>query len=170
MADMAEMKTLTMKTPEGEDATFEVVDAKARNDITTLGEKIDDFSVPSEYVVHIVKLWQNESPSSSFGEQTITAENMGLTDLSEYDYVEIDFNFSTSSSYGTVNNIRVKVGNNGYCLGVNGASFVRRRFTTSDSGIAFQDAGVFKTYGSTTATTTNSALIPAAIYGIKRAR
>ena len=107
------------------------------------------------------ELWKNASPTRGFAGQEISL------DLSGYAAVEIDFNFSTVTSYGVVDNMRVDVGKGGYCTSVYSATLARRVFTTSNSGIVFQDGGMFSTYGSLTITTANTCLIPAAIYGIK---
>lgn len=106
-------------------------------------------------------LWTNPSPTSSFVGQALSL------DLSGYDALEILFNFSTSTSYGVENIVKINTGEKAYVNGIFSAKLCRRTVNTDSSGVTISDGHHFNSYGSTATTLNNDVLIPIRIYGIK---
>lgn len=137
-------------------------EAITRNDLTAILNEVLP-PTPSEYRK---LLWTNPSPTADFAAQTISL------DLSDYDEIEIEARHTPSlNAY-----CKVKVGDDGYMyapeLSGTGTGYVQnvaRKFTVSSSGIVF--GGGYYTYGSnSSATASNSKLVPIRIYGIKYER
>lgn len=106
----------------------------------------------------IVRLWTNSNVTSTFAAQTVSLA------LSDYEFVIIDMGSSNESSipYGEGHIIRKNNRRNimGFIT-----YLCSRPVTVSNTGIKFEDAKVFKTYG--TATSDNSYLVPLVIYGVR---
>ena len=106
-------------------------------------------------------LWENASPTSDFAKQTVSL------DLSEYDMVEISFNLQTGV-LAISHQLQCKVDGGRVTATTPGTQRYHRRSTNvSKTGINFGDCSAY-TYSSTVeTTTTNGALIPVFVYGIK---
>lgn len=104
--------------------------------------------------VSITKLWENESPTSSFSGQTIEL------DLSEYQLILLYARISTS--YESLNSASAVVGKYSRINGVwgNNNNVFHRAFTPSVTGIVFEGGYYNGAYNA-------SYLIPQYIYGIK---
>lgn len=116
-------------------------------------------------------LWTNSSPTSSFAEQTVTLSQ----DMSNFDYLKIDFSLSTSDTRQSSviiepsilqknkNNVHPQIGVALYQRASSSATrYVRIVFYYSDTGIRFGQ--VFPVNIASTAVNTN--LIPTKITGI----
>lgn len=155
---MVEMKTVKMKSLDGEEVIFEIVDEQARNDITILEDILNDNGLQFEI------LWENASPTSSFAGQTIAT---GVT-ATDYQYVMAVFNinsggrkltsFAPRNWYGEIQWI-------GNITSTTTTMFFRRTWTLGNSGNFILEDCTSK-QGSTT-NTNNPYLIPYALYGIK---
>lgn len=107
-----------------------------------------------------VLLWTNPSPTASFAAQTIT-----VPDMSEYDMIEIMFEYATSD--GHVGTSRVKGGKGGWLEAtISGARRFRTFTIPSATQITFTDAK-YNGMGSSAATTENVGAIPLYVIGIK---
>lgn len=122
----------------------------------------------------IKKLWTNASPTSNFAAQTISL------DLSDYDFVKIEYLMATDGktdgvyNYNYVYACECPVGKT--CIldfvgsQYGGTSYTptsnARRAKVIETGIQFGTA-IQKAMGSTTATTNSNTIIPFAIYGVK---
>lgn len=104
--------------------------------------------------ISITKLWENESPTSSFSGQTIEL------DLSEYQLILLYARISTS--YESLNSASAVVGKYSRINGVwgNNNNVFHRAFTPSATGIVFEGGYYNGAYNA-------SYLIPQYIYGIK---
>lgn len=129
-----------------------------------VGTPVALFSVPSG--VTMTKLWENESPSSSFIAQSVP---LGL---SGYDFVAIEFCYSNSSNTAKQTAI-LRVGAEGYLSFFGGLEyaaaiyFTQRYVTIGESGVVFA-AGYLKLANSTSKPgSDNTSCIPVAIYGIR---
>lgn len=107
----------------------------------------------------IVKLWENEHFDIEFGATTVTIEN-----ITQYDMVEVQYNFSSSTQYTMSQRCAIPHGVGGvYLNGVSGASSKicsRKLDISRDGAFKFSDASA----GGSTA---NTYIIPLAVYGIK---
>lgn len=105
-------------------------------------------------------LWQNPSETSQFAAQTITI------DLSAYGALIVMLRNETGSDSGwNISNIVIKGRPTEGIVITGNNRLVRRIIAMSDTGVTFNNAERYNSYG--TATTDNSAAIPARIYGIK---
>lgn len=100
--------------------------------------------------ISLTKLWENASSASAFSDQKITL------DLSEYDYIMIIFNYSTSSNARMIPPIISPVNNGGGVI--DNAEGNRRYFTNTATFINFD---------TTYPTNIKTACIPLFIYGLK---
>ena len=100
--------------------------------------------------ISLTKLWENASSASAFSDQKITL------DLSEYDYIMIIFNYSTSSNTRMIPPIISPVNNGGGVI--DNAEGNRRYFTNTATFINFD---------TTYPTNIKTACIPLFIYGLK---
>ncbi len=100
--------------------------------------------------ISLTKLWENASSASAFSDQKITL------DLSEYDYIMIIFNYSTSSNTRMIPPIISPVNNGGGVI--DNAEGNRRYFTNTAAFINFD---------TTYPTNIKTACIPLFIYGLK---
>lgn len=137
--------------PETSEA-FNVNVAIYRVDTGTGNVGIDECYHPEHVVFDL--LWENENPGLPFAEQTVDLS------LSDYAYVEVFSNVSTT--LGALSSVRVEVGNtnSSYISGSAGTVMRDRRFYATTSGVAFRDA---RKDGSTD----NTSVIPTRIYGIR---
>lgn len=105
-------------------------------------------------------LWENASPTSAYGEQTVSL------DLSGYQMIAIVLNRGTGDA--TKNTTLVFVGSSSKCIVyqvANGLYPASRNATVSTTGVAFSSG--FENGNSTAAGVSNSVAIPYQIYGIK---
>lgn len=106
-------------------------------------------------------LWENPSPSTPFVGQTV------LLDLSVYGWVYLVFlvyQSSTITGGGAAFIVRVGEAFNAAAS----TTYNRLRAGSVDvSGVNFNSATQYTTYGATGATTNNSALVPYRIFGVK---
>ena len=100
--------------------------------------------------ISLTKLWENASSASAFFDQKITLN------LSEYDYIMIIFNYSTSSNTRMIPPIVSPVNNGGGAI--DNAEGNRRYFTNTATFINFD---------TTYPTNIKTACIPLFIYGLK---
>lgn len=120
------------------------------NEWVRVSAPTSDISVDS--VMQMELLWENPEPTAEFAAQTISL------DLSEYSFVAIYFN-NTDTRF-------VPVGKKGEVYAPVNKNHARE-FEVYTDGVKFYGAGYFDAYGTTTLTTSNHALKPVAIYGIK---
>ena len=116
----------------------------------------DDVGAMSKWTL----LWTNASPTSAYGEQTVSL------DLSGYQMVAVVLNRATNDT--TKNTTLVFVGSASKCLvyqAAYGLYPASRNATVSTTGVAFSVG--FDNGNSTAAGTSNSVGIPYQIYGIK---
>lgn len=114
-----------------------------------------------------VKVWTNTSPSTSFVAQDVAM------DLSTYDAVLVHFKSSTSSdsfdvlAYGLINggDYQGLVVTN--LAGSNAISMAVRYFDPYTDKVVFDNATVKNTTSTSAGTTTNTRMIPLAVYGIR---
>lgn len=111
-------------------------------------------------------LWENPNPSSAFATQIVSL------DLSEYDFVEIIFAYSTSALSDT-DTRKAHIGSGGKVLfGVSlttsGNPYIMSRgFSVANGGVTFEAPYRKQQNASASATTNNTDAIPLRIYGIK---
>lgn len=110
----------------------------------------------------IVLLWENASPSSSFNAQTISLN------LSEYDYIEIDFKLRSKDSI-IVEKVAGYVGQISVGYGCSGGAWWYRRAVVELNSVAFEVATVASGTSSSSDSGTTT-MIPYRIYGIKGAK
>lgn len=106
--------------------------------------------------IEIVKLWENASPTSSFGKQTVSL------DLSDYGLIIADGIESTTESKN-VSALAVK-GKIHRLICLYNARQVRE-FTANDNGVTFENAYHASLDG--VMASNNACMIPIAIYGVK---
>lgn len=104
-------------------------------------------------------LWTNTSPTLVFGGQSVQL------DLSDYSEVEVVFICWTTAQEVT-EAIRVPIGISGRAFSPMAVN-VFRVFATTVSGVAFEDARGYSSYGAWGEAIQNGACIPWKIYGIK---
>lgn len=109
--------------------------------------------------------WRNSSPTSAFGAQTITPNQMGLTDLSPYDIALVAFRSYDTQTQHTPAVICEKDATTRHTYLWDHAYISLRSITFDDSGVYFGSAYYGKVLQSTAAN--NAYLIPTAIYIIK---
>ena len=105
-------------------------------------------------------LWSNDSPSASFGAQTVSLDLSGYSSVKIYlgagteitTVVEIPSGFTFSARH---------ISNSG-----NNLRYFYRTITPSNTGVAFTGCS-YRTNGSGSTGTSNTTLIPLLIYGIK---
>lgn len=123
----------------------------------------DDNNVSLEVLLSektsVVKLWENASPWSRFGAQTISL------DLSEYAAVVIWFLHSTEGPY--IISSECDVGGNGRPISVVEYTYFRQFYTDKNS-VRFDNGKYHPSYSSGDTTLQDNAIIPYRIYGIKR--
>lgn len=104
-------------------------------------------------------LWENASPTSNFGEQTISL------DLSEYEYIDITVRATTdkASQYTT----RLKVGGGSVDIGAMGSTSLYRPTTPTTTGVKFLTGRGYSSYNSSSTVQGDAFAIPLKIYGIK---
>lgn len=105
-------------------------------------------------------LWQNASPTSEFGAQTLSF------DLSEYKFVFMVC-FSSIDGGGTIKKIYIAANGEKNVLHAQDCVFYERSATVNNSGITFTNAIRYPTYTGWTTTTANKNIVPYKIYGIK---
>lgn len=111
--------------------------------------------------LQMTELWKNASPTSTFGEQTISL------DLSGYDMVLVRARLHTTTSHFCPVVMVDIGGNKGLLCGNPHARIARRLVTAKAAGVTFEGAVYFANYGETTSTANNDYLIPVSIHGIK---
>lgn len=106
--------------------------------------------------IEIVKLWENASPTSSFGKQTVSL------DLSDYGLI-IAYGIESTTESKVISALAVK-GKTHRLICLYNARQVRE-FTANDNGVTFENAYYSALSG--TMASNNVYMIPIAIYGIK---
>ena len=107
-----------------------------------------------------VKLWENASPMSTFAAQDISL------DLSAYQFLKIGFKWYTGDSSTATIWQDFKVGEKGMAFRTELGAYVCNRVVTVDSSsVSFSACN--QSHGTSSASTTNQALVPTEIYGIK---
>lgn len=122
-------------------------------DAEKLGGKLPGAFVSAEL------LWVNASPSSEFAPQTIPLN------LTGYDGVFVEFEYSTNSAIYAVGTAYKRGLNARTCLSIALTNSVARYVYVSDAGCQFMQGYVVQPYG--TVTEANSRSIPLRIYGFK---
>lgn len=116
-------------------------------------------------MAHMYLLWENASPESSFGAQSIAIN------LSEYSKIQVIFNYAYNSAeqYTAVADIGTSgAGNFLYYIAGNGyPGFRQRGFYPESNGVKF-DTAYSKRANQTDTTESPNYVIPCKIYGIKR--
>jgi hypothetical protein len=113
--------------------------------------------------IEMVKLWENASPTSDFGAQTIAL------DLNEYDFIDVIFNsIITRVGVGRSATTFQMAGIDKDTTTMNTPSWRLRTISASETGAAFS-AGFYKYLDGTkqASGTSDSICIPLAIYGVK---
>ena len=113
-----------------------------------------DGDVISSYL-NTTQLWTNPNPTNSYGANT---EDM---DLSGYRFVLVGFRTSTTYYYAWC-----EVGRSTYVFQAAYRNY-RRSISVTTSGITFGNCQYYATYGSNTASSDNTFLIPNKIWGVK---
>ena len=113
-------------------------------------------------------LWSNSSPNSQFAAQSLAIDGSYDEYIIEWsDYVGEYTRFSMSLKKGeSVKFCAPSIGGGGTNFWTNG-----RTVTSSGSGSSHRitfGAGTYKSQGNTSVATTNAAMIPVRIYGIKK--
>jgi len=115
-----------------------------------------------------VVLWENQSPSASFAAQTITLSD----DVENYDYIGVIFAYGSSSANARKYFLpMVMIPTNGamgatICLSTY-RNYRRNITNVSGKSVTFDDGTYYATYGTNTATTGNTYIIPRLIIGFK---
>lgn len=112
-------------------------------------------------------LWTNSSPTSSFAAQDITVNNLG-----NYDFYEVIFiTYADSSSQLSTRNFistgRIPKGYRTRLMWFDEKLRYRNITNVTDSILGFSNGGVYDTYGSSSATSSNAICIPYQILGYK---
>ena len=108
--------------------------------------------------IQMKKLWENASPTSSFGAQTINL------DLSEYDEIEVLAKWGKASAKASIVDKAIR-GGFGVLFRIENTS-VYREFEFNDTGVIF-NAGNYKSSATNSSVVNNDYVIPVVIYGIK---
>lgn len=105
-------------------------------------------------------LWENASPTSEFGEQTVSISN-----LQDYDLIMIRSKFSSGAYESIVGFYKTATGSTGTIAGTNNV-IGARDITINDNSISFKVGTERATYNGGQSTN-NNICIPVEIYGIK---
>lgn len=119
---------------------------------------VDDALANFESGMTTELLWQNASPGSNFSAQTVSL------DLSEYDEIEVVYNHATTATF----EVRSRSAVPGMAWGLSIVGYAYKRLATAKTtGVEFSDCNYFPSYGNTSDSDANNAVIPYRIYGIK---
>ena len=113
--------------------------------------------------IEIVKLWQNASPGSFFGAQTL------FFDTTQYDAIEIEWAIYVSDSGSPSRYFIGKYAKRSASLlatAMYAGHMVERFFAVYSDGIVFENGGMYLTYAGN-ASARSQVMVPMQIYGVK---
>lgn len=107
-------------------------------------------------------LWENNSPSSAFSPQTITAQTLGV-DLSKYKSIKVYTRNNTGGGNYSFQEILKGIDSQ---IFVPAGTILYRKVSFTNTGIQFYEGNSVNTYAGG-GIATNTAVIPIKIYGVK---